>query len=115
MPLTVVVGEGTISLDTLDDSMQLKTEKGDITAINLSSPKVRIESEWGNIKLQFKKIPKSVDVNVVIGDIEVELPYALYSVTPVEKGSTPMEGGIPVHVATSSGKVKVIKRAPDAG
>ena len=112
IPVTAIVGTGNFRLSTLDASLQVQVDKGDVVATDLNSPKVRIQVGWGSVKLHFKGRPQRIDVDVVVGNIEVEVPYALYAVREDATEPESYPDGIPVHLHTTSGTAKLVKRAP---
>ena len=111
IPVTATLGSGDFYMDTLQRDLVVTSDKGDIIATNLSSPNVRVQTNWGNVRLTFASIPKRLEVSTVIGNIDVEVPYAVYIVTETP-GHEEDVMGIPVYLHTTSGTVKMVKRPP---
>lgn len=112
IPVTAIVGTGDVRLIDLDEGLQIQTDEGNVTGTGLNSPKVRVQTNWGSVKLVFKGKPERIDVDVVVGDIEVEVPSGLYAVREDATEPDDYPEGIPVHLHTTSGTAKLIKRAP---
>lgn len=112
VPITALVGTGEVKLNNLDRDVQLQIAHGNVVGTNLGASQVRIQVNGGNVNLEFSKIPKRIDVDTVVGNIEVLVPYALYAVDDGPNNLSVVPDWIPVHLRTTSGSAKLIKRPP---
>ncbi len=109
LPVSIQLGEGSVDVSHMTRGLQVEVEKANVRLTDLRSPKVRVQAGWGEIYVQLKEIPERVDIDVVVGNILVEVPNAEYNLMQdAEESSTaPKKAGIPIRIHTSSGEARL--------
>ncbi|HND00234.1 MAG TPA: hypothetical protein PKW90_29160 [Myxococcota bacterium] len=109
LPVSIKLGEGSVDVSHMTRSLQVQVEKANVRLTDLRSPKVRVNAGWGEVYVQLKEVPERVDIDVVVGNIVLELPYAEYNLgQDSEKSkSGAQKGGIPIRMHTSSGEARL--------
>jgi hypothetical protein len=107
LPVSIKVGEGSVEVSHMSRSLQVQVDQANVRLTDLRSPKVRVQAGWGEVYVQRKEVPERVDIDVVVGNIVVELPYAEYDLGQHPDKSKAGGRGIPVHMHTSSGEAKL--------
>ncbi len=109
VPVSIKLGEGSVEVAGLSRSLQVEVEKANVRLTDLRAPKLRVQAGWGEIFVQLKEVLERVDINVVVGNIVLEVPYAecnLGQENGTQDGQN-HKGGIPVHMHTTSGEAKL--------
>jgi hypothetical protein len=109
LPVSIQLGEGSVDVSHMTRSLQVEVEKANVRLTDLRSPKVRVSAGWGEVYVELKEVPERVDIDVVVGNIVVEVPKAEYNLMADEGEATqgPKKAGIPIRLRTSSGEARL--------
>lgn len=108
----VSVKDGVVQANDLTTNLVVDIGRGDFIGRDLAIPELKMTAEWTNVKLHYKKVPTSIKIDVVVGDVTIEAPPAHYNfdVDPEAKAALASyenaPGGIPVSVHSSSGQLR---------
>ena len=79
IPVSIKLGEGNVEVAGLSRSLQVEVEKANVRLTDLRAPKLRVRAGWGEVFVQLKEVPERVDIDVVVGNIVLEVPFAEYN------------------------------------
>jgi hypothetical protein len=116
MPITVVLGKGTLSLNSLAGALDLSLGEGAIDGDALSTPDLKLEGDaLDHVILAWSTAPEVVIIDIADGDVELQVPAGEYACDLVGDGGTDVDAAIicvdgadaSLHVDAGRGKVRV--------
>jgi hypothetical protein len=100
--VTVSSDNGDLHVSGISGALSMTTDNGDVAASELTSPRVRLDTDNGSARLSFAQAPTSVTTTADNGDVIVDLPNP--------------EVAYDVHTSTDNGTVSTpIKTDPTSG
>lgn len=73
-PLRIRSDNGTVSVKDISGRLTLATESGEQRGTGITSRRVRADSQNGDVRLSFARVPDQVDTTTDNGAVEVEVP-----------------------------------------
>ncbi|MFD9406688.1 DUF4097 family beta strand repeat-containing protein [Streptomyces sp. NPDC059989] len=74
----VEADSGAVTADRIAGPLKIRTSSGSITAAALAGPSAHVRSDSGHARVEFSRVPDSVDAETGSGDVSLEVPSAAY-------------------------------------
>jgi hypothetical protein len=116
MPITVLLGKGPLSLNSLAGPLDLTVDEGSVDGDALLAPTLVLEGDaLDHVALTWAMAPESVAIDIAAGDVDLRVPAGDYACDFAGDGGTDVDPAIvcmdgadaSIHVDAGRGSLKV--------